>query len=109
MIHLPAVSETTTRSPVELEWAIRVRDHGSIQLQGFACSIGVFKVNEAITRITSAAYQYGWVAAIKSTVGSPRELITNHLDVDLVAHANPEGAHKVFVDPWLKLTHPDPH
>lgn len=38
----------------------------------------------------------------------PGELVPNHLDVDLVAHAEPHTAHEVLVDPWLEFAHPVP-
>lgn len=36
----------------------------------------------------------------------PRELVTNHLDVDLLTHLEPEVTDEVLVNPRLKLTHP---
>ena len=36
----------------------------------------------------------------------PRELVPNHLDVDLFAHVVPNAAHEVLVNPRFKLTHP---
>jgi len=36
----------------------------------------------------------------------PRKLVADHLDVDLIAHAEPDSAHEVLVNPRLKLTHP---
>ena len=36
----------------------------------------------------------------------PREFVSNHLDIDLFTHIVPYTAHKVLVDPWLKLAHP---
>ena len=36
----------------------------------------------------------------------PREFIADHLDVDLLAHVIPDGAHKVLINPWLELAHP---
>lgn len=38
--------------------------------------------------------------------GLPRELIANHLDVDLLAEVIPNSTHKIFIDPWLELAHP---
>ncbi len=38
---------------------------------------------------------------------SPRELVTDHFHIHLFAHAEPDGANKVLVDPRLKLSHPD--
>lgn len=37
---------------------------------------------------------------------SPRELVTDHLNVDLLAHLEPEVADEVLIDPRLKFTHP---
>lgn len=39
-------------------------------------------------------------------MNSPRELITNHLDIDLLTHLEPKVADKVLVNPRLKLAHP---
>lgn len=36
----------------------------------------------------------------------PREFVTDHLDVDLLAHTEPDAADEVLIDPWLKLSHP---
>lgn len=36
----------------------------------------------------------------------PREFVSDHLDIDLLAHSEPDTADEVLVDPWLKLTHP---
>jgi hypothetical protein len=44
------------------------------------------------------------VKDIESNV--PCELVTNHLDIDLFAHAKPQGADEVLVNPWLKFSHP---
>lgn len=38
---------------------------------------------------------------------SPRELVTDHLHVDLLAHLEPQVANEVLVNPRLKLAHPD--
>lgn len=37
----------------------------------------------------------------------PRELVTDHLDVHLLAHLEPEVADEVLIDPGLELTHPE--
>jgi hypothetical protein len=37
----------------------------------------------------------------------PRELVTNHLDADGLTHAKPNGTNEVFIDPRLKLAHPE--
>ena len=37
---------------------------------------------------------------------SPRELVPNHLDVDGLAHAKPDGSNEVLIYPGLQLTHP---
>lgn len=36
----------------------------------------------------------------------PRELVADHLDVDLLTHLEPQVADEVLVNPGLKLTHP---
>lgn len=37
----------------------------------------------------------------------PRELVADHLDIDLLAHLEPQVADEVLIDPGLKLTHPE--
>lgn len=37
---------------------------------------------------------------------SPRELVTDHLDVDLFTHLEPQVADEVLIDPGFKLAHP---
>ena len=39
-------------------------------------------------------------------INLPRELITNHLDVDSFVHVIPQVADKVFINPWLEFAHP---
>ena len=36
----------------------------------------------------------------------PRELVTDHLDVDLLTHLEPQVADEVLINPGLELTHP---
>jgi len=36
----------------------------------------------------------------------PRELISDHLDIHTLSHAEPDGADEIFVDPGLKFSHP---
>ena len=48
-----AVSKATTRSPVELEGAVGVGDKRAVKLEGLGGSVGSFKVDEAISSITS--------------------------------------------------------
>jgi len=82
-----AVSKTTTRGPVELEGAVRVGDKSAVELESLGSSVGGFKVDEAVSSITG-------------------EFVADHLDVDLVAHAEPDTSDEVLVDPRLELTHP---
>jgi hypothetical protein len=37
----------------------------------------------------------------------PSELVADHLDIDLLAHAVPQAADEVLVNPWLELAHPN--
>lgn len=37
---------------------------------------------------------------------SPRELVSNHLDIHLFTEIEPDLSHESFVDPWLQFTHP---
>lgn len=39
-------------------------------------------------------------------LSEPRELVANHLDVDLLTHTKPDAPHEVFIDPWFELAHP---
>jgi hypothetical protein len=54
-----AVSEATTRGPVELEGAVRVGDESAVKLEGLGGSVGRFKVDEAISSITARSV---WLA-----------------------------------------------
>lgn len=36
----------------------------------------------------------------------PRELVTDHLHVDLLAHLEPQVTDEVLVNPGLEFTHP---
>lgn len=36
----------------------------------------------------------------------PGELVTDHLDVDCLAHVVPNAADKVLIDPRFEFTHP---
>lgn len=36
----------------------------------------------------------------------PRELVADHLDVDLLTHLEPQVADEVLINPRLKLAHP---
>jgi len=36
----------------------------------------------------------------------PGELVTDHLDVDGLTHAVPDGADEVLINPWFKFAHP---
>jgi hypothetical protein len=36
----------------------------------------------------------------------PSEFVTNHLDIDLFAHAEPQASNEGFVNPRFELTHP---
>jgi hypothetical protein len=50
----PAVSETTTRGPVELEGAVRVGDELAVEAEGLGGGIGAGKVDEAVTSVAAA-------------------------------------------------------
>ena len=65
------------------------------------------EIDEAITSITTIEF----LSApsnhdTKVTFSSPSELVANHLDVDLLAHAIPQASNEVFVDPRLEFAHP---
>lgn len=83
-----AVCETTTGSPVQLEGAVRVRNDGTVELKGLSRGLGAFEIDEAVAGV------------------GPRELITDHLHANLVAHTEPDRANEVLINPWLELTHP---
>ena len=84
---IATVGKSTTGSPVELEWARGVWNHRTVEREGLGGSLWGGEVDEAVA-------------------GVARELVADHLDVDLLAHAEPDTADKVLVNPWLKLTHP---
>lgn len=83
-----AIGKATARGPVEFELAVGVRDHLAVKLERARCGIRAFEVDEAVAGIAAG------------------ELVADHLDIDLVAHAEPDAADEVLVDPRLKLAHP---
>lgn len=84
---IATVGKAATGRPVELEWAGGVWDHSSVKLKSLGGSLWGGEINEAVA-------------------GVARKLVTDHLDVDLLAHAEPDAANEVLINPWLKLTHP---
>jgi hypothetical protein len=104
-----AIGEAATGSPVELELAVGVWNDLSIELEGASSLVGVFKINEAVSSVASVKVNTGLGSEGYMSRDLPREFVANHLDVDLVSHAEPHAAHEVLIDPWLKLTHPKNH
>jgi hypothetical protein len=84
-----AVREATAGSPVELEDPVGVGHGSAVQRKGLGSGGRGGEVDEAVASI------------------APRELVADHLDVDLLTHLEPEVADEVLVDPGLKLTHPE--
>ena len=39
----------------------------------------------------------------------PRELISNHFDINRFAHTKPDRANEILINPRFKLTHPMIH
>ncbi len=37
----------------------------------------------------------------------PRKFVSNHLDIDLLTHAEPDRANEVLINPRFELTHPE--
>ena len=50
---VPAVSETTTRGPVELEGSVRVRDQLAIEGECLGSGIGTAEVDKAVASVAS--------------------------------------------------------
>lgn len=46
------------------------------------------------------------VKQITSVSNLPRELVADHLDIDGLSHAEPDGTDEVLVNPWLQFAHP---
>jgi hypothetical protein len=102
-----SVCKATSRCPVELELTVGVGNDLSVELKGTSGSIWVLKVDEAVTGVGSAARgQSRWGDGWEMRMRLPGELVTNHLDVDLISHAEPDAAHKVLIDPGFEFTHP---
>ena len=108
MSFLPAVSEATTSGPVQLEEAVGVRHRSAVQRQSLSGGSGRGEVDEAVAGIAPTTnIRITYKTSSEITVYSPRELVADHLNIDLLAHLEPEVADEVLVDPGLKLTHPE--
>jgi hypothetical protein len=83
-----AVSDSSSGSPVQLEWTVAVRNDGSVQGKSLSGGTGGREVDEAIA-------------------SSARKLVSNHLHIDLLAKVEPDVSEEVLIHPWLELTHPD--
>lgn len=97
---IPAVSEATASSPVELEDAVGIGHGSAVQGQGFAGSAGGSKVDETISRIAPTT-NVRIAFRIQGVVYLPRELVADHLHVDLLTHLEPKVADEVLIDPWF--------
>jgi hypothetical protein len=84
-----AIGETTTRSPIKLERAVRVGNKLTIERQGLGSGISAREINEAISSIAAG------------------EFVADHLYVDGLAHVVPDAADEVLINPWLEFTHPE--
>lgn len=108
---LPAVSKAATSSPVQLEDAVGVGHRGAVQGQGLGSSGGGSEVDKAVSGVAPTIIIRIIKGSVALTVGEeskvlPRELVTDHLDVDLLTHLEPKVADEVLIDPGLELTHP---
>jgi hypothetical protein len=102
----PAVSETAAGSPVQLEDAVGVGHGGAVQRESLGGGSRGGEVHEAVSSIAPTTTISILLAGDGRKQFLPRELVTDHLDVDLLTHLEPEVADEVLINPWLKLTHP---
>lgn len=104
---IPAISKAAASRPVKLEGASGVGHGSAIQRQSLCRSGGGGEVDEAVSRIAPTSHIR---LVIKFDVVQsqylPRELVPNHLDIDLLTHLEPEVANEVLIDPGFELTHP---
>jgi hypothetical protein len=102
-----AVGKATARGPVELELAVAVRDNLAVKLESLGCRIRAFEINKAVASVASGGFLSVSAKCRCAHVRClPRKFVADHLDVDLVAHTEPDGAHEVLINPRLKLAHP---
>lgn len=84
---------------------------GSVDIQSLGCSGRRRKVDEAVPCIASTGHlittQESYLAYKGEAFYLPREFVTNHLNVDLLAHLEPKVTDEVLVDPGLQFTHPE--
>lgn len=107
MSSVPSVSQAAAGGPVELERASGVRNGSSVESQGLGGGGRGREIDETVAGIASTTNIRSSSIEKTASIYLPRELVADHLDVDLLAHLEPEIADEVFVDPRLKLTHPD--
>ena len=113
-LHLPAVSKTTTGGPVELENAVGVGHGGTVQRESLSSGGRGSEVHKAVASIapttnirTLGIIEWGMESGRRGeTMVVPRELVTDHLNVDLFTHLEPQVADEVLVNPGLELSHP---
>lgn len=86
---VPSVNETTTRSPVELEGALAVRNLLSVHAEGTGCGLRGLEFNKAVASVT-------------------RVLITDDLNVDrFMSGRHKDTLDEVLIHPGLELSHPE--
>lgn len=103
---LPSVSQTAASSPVQLEGTGGVGDRGAVERQGLGGGGGGREVDETVAGIASATKIRLMLQDDEFIGYLPRELVTDHLHVDLLAHLEPQVTDEVLVNPRLEFTHP---
>lgn len=98
------VGDAATGGPVKLEGTVAVRDGSAIESQGLGSSGRGTKVNEAVACI--ARISVSWRSILCLLLAVPRELVPDHLDVNLLTELEPDVAEESLVHPGLKLAHP---
>ena len=111
--HLPTVHKATSRSPIELERARRVRHLAAIEGESLIRGLRVGKFNEAVASISGRCKRGSQSQVHKpsrcSCVNIPRVLIADDLNINSFARSRQENSlYEVFIHPWLQLAHPVP-
>lgn len=85
---IAAVNKTTTRSPVEAEDTVGVRNRGAVQLQGLLSSLGGRELNKAVARIASQCQKTDrtslWARFGRQDL--PRMTVADDLNLNLLVH-----------------------